>query len=178
MTDMSAVNCQEGSSLPSAATPSSELSQLHTLASVVSRRVLQRRYTCCTSSLLSRSASPCDTPTDTDMLHHAEFVQHGRAPSWCSAALLALCSRDVQMLVLQAGLAALKVPQSLEEGTNKEDPLHLDDFRHLASALPFSKHVHSKLVCAITRAPMKEHNPPMVRCLCRSPVCLARAVVA
>jgi macrophage erythroblast attacher len=66
-------------------------------------------------------------------------------------------------MVLQAGLAALKVPQSLEEGTNKEDPLHLDDFRRLASALPFSKHVHSKLVCAITRAPMNEHNPPMVR---------------
>lgn len=66
-------------------------------------------------------------------------------------------------MVLQAGLAALKVPQSLEEGTNKEDPLHLDDFRRLAAALPFSKHVHSKLVCAITRAPMNEHNPPMVR---------------
>jgi hypothetical protein len=66
-------------------------------------------------------------------------------------------------VLLQAGLAALKVPQSLEEGTNKEDPLHLDDFRRLAAALPFSKHVHSKLVCAITRAPMNEHNPPMVR---------------
>lgn len=63
---------------------------------------------------------------------------------------------------LQAGLAALKVPQSLEEGTNKEDPLHLEDFRQLAAGLPFSKHVHSKLVCAITRAPMNEHNPPMV----------------
>ncbi len=28
--------------------------------------------------------------------------------------------------------------------------------------LPFSKHVHSKLVCAITRQRMDEHNPPMV----------------
>ncbi len=35
--------------------------------------------------------------------------------------------------MVQAGLAALKVPQSLEEGTNKEDPLHLDDFRLLAA---------------------------------------------
>lgn len=66
-------------------------------------------------------------------------------------------------LYVQAGLAALKVPQSLEEGTNKEDPLHLDTFRQLAAGLPFSKHVHSKLVCAITRAQMNEHNPPMVR---------------
>lgn len=63
---------------------------------------------------------------------------------------------------LQAGLSALKVPQSLEEGTNKEDPLHLPTFRQLAAKLPFSKHVHSKLVCAITRQQMNEHNPPMV----------------
>lgn len=28
--------------------------------------------------------------------------------------------------------------------------------------LPFSKHVHSKLVCAITRQRMDEHNSPMV----------------
>ena len=31
------------------------------------------------------------------------IVRNGHARSWCSAALLALCSRDVQMLVLQAG---------------------------------------------------------------------------
>jgi macrophage erythroblast attacher len=76
--------------------------------------------------------------------------------------LHSLTSTSLLNIHLQAGLAALKVPQSLEEGTNKEDPLHLADFRALAAGLPFSKHVHSKLVCAITRAPMNEHNPPMV----------------
>lgn len=34
---------------------------------------------------------------------------------------------------VQAGLSALKVPQSLEEGANQEDPLHLPDFRTLAA---------------------------------------------
>lgn len=35
-------------------------------------------------------------------------------------------------------------------------------FQKLAEALPWSKHVHSKLVCSITREIMNEHNPPMV----------------
>jgi hypothetical protein len=35
-------------------------------------------------------------------------------------------------------------------------------FQKLAEGLPWSKHVHSKLVCAITREIMNEHNPPMV----------------
>lgn len=43
-----------------------------------------------------------------------------------------------------------------------EDPLHLDSFRSLATPLPFSKHLHSKLVCHLTRELMNEDNPPMV----------------
>ena len=35
-------------------------------------------------------------------------------------------------------------------------------FQDLAEELPWSKHVHSKLVCALTREVMNEHNPPMV----------------
>ena len=35
-------------------------------------------------------------------------------------------------------------------------------FQRLAQDLPWSKHVHSKLVCSITRELMNEHNPPMV----------------
>lgn len=65
-------------------------------------------------------------------------------------------------LGLQAGLSALKTPQSLEGAGAREDPLHLPTFRKLAEAVPYSKHVHSKLVCAITREPMNEHNHPMV----------------
>lgn len=62
----------------------------------------------------------------------------------------------------QAGLSALKTPQSLMGPGAREDPLHLPAFRRLAEPLPFAKHVHSKLVCAITGEPMDEHNPPMV----------------
>lgn len=38
----------------------------------------------------------------------------------------------------------------------------LQKFQKLAEGLPWSKHVHSKLVCSITREIMNEHNPPMV----------------
>ena len=65
-------------------------------------------------------------------------------------------------MCLQAGLSALKTPQSLAGCGARADPLHLPAFRRLAEPLPFSKHVHSKLVCAITGEPMDEHNPPMV----------------
>lgn len=40
--------------------------------------------------------------------------------------------------------------------------LLLQKFQRLAEQLPWSKHVHSKLICAITRELMNEHNPPMV----------------
>ncbi|PSC75906.1 macrophage erythroblast attacher [Micractinium conductrix] len=61
---------------------------------------------------------------------------------------------------LQAGLSALKTPLSLGERCCREDPLHLPAFRTLAAGLPFAKHVHSKLICAITGEIMDEHNPP------------------
>jgi macrophage erythroblast attacher len=63
---------------------------------------------------------------------------------------------------LEAGLSALKTPSSYEAGCSREDPLHLPAFRKLAEGLPSAKHVHSKLVCAISREVMNEHNPPMV----------------
>lgn len=63
---------------------------------------------------------------------------------------------------LQAGLSALKTPYCYREGCNVEDPLHLQSFRRLAEGLPFSKHIHSKLVCHITKEIMNEDNPPMV----------------
>ena len=53
------------------------------------------------------------------------------------------------------------MPPAAAPSTNKEDPLHLPAFCERAAGLPCSKHVHSKLVCAITRQPMNEHNPPM-----------------
>lgn len=35
-------------------------------------------------------------------------------------------------------------------------------FQLLAEKLPYAKHVHSKLVCSITKEAMNEHNSPMV----------------
>lgn len=63
---------------------------------------------------------------------------------------------------LQAGLSALKTPQSYSSSCGHEDPLHLPAFRTLAAGLPHAKHVHSKLVCSFTGQVMGEHNPPMV----------------
>lgn len=60
----------------------------------------------------------------------------------------------------QAGLSALKTPLSLEPGCCREDPLHLPAFQRLAEGLPFAKHVHSKLICALSHSLMNEHNPP------------------
>ncbi|EFN55158.1 hypothetical protein CHLNCDRAFT_57944 [Chlorella variabilis] len=61
---------------------------------------------------------------------------------------------------LQAGLSALKTPLSLADSCCREDPLHLPAFRALAEGLPFAKHVHSKLICALSHTLMNEHNPP------------------
>ncbi|XP_024364676.1 protein MAEA homolog [Physcomitrium patens] len=63
---------------------------------------------------------------------------------------------------LQAGLSALKTPFCYEEGCTKEDPLSQETIRKLADPLPFAKHIHSKLVCYITKEPMNENNPPLV----------------
>jgi macrophage erythroblast attacher len=71
-------------------------------------------------------------------------------------------SSQVGGRTVQAGLAALKTSQSLADDGNREDPLHLASFRALAQPLPFAKHVHSKLVCSITREIMNEDNPPLV----------------
>lgn len=63
---------------------------------------------------------------------------------------------------LQAGLSALKTPQSYEPGCSGEDPLHLPAFQKLAEGLPFAKYDRSKLVCSVTREVMNEQNPPKV----------------
>eukprot|EP00775_Hariotina_reticulata_P009235 gene9235-9400_t len=62
---------------------------------------------------------------------------------------------------LQAGLVALKTPPS-SSSSSREDPMHHPDFQTLAGELPYAKHVHSKLICAVTRQIMNDANPPMV----------------
>uniref|UniRef100_A0A0D6QVT0 Macrophage erythroblast attacher n=1 Tax=Araucaria cunninghamii TaxID=56994 RepID=A0A0D6QVT0_ARACU len=65
-------------------------------------------------------------------------------------------------IYLQAGLTALKTPFCYEENCTKEDPLSQENFRDLASSLPYSKHIHSKLVCYISKELMDADNPPLV----------------
>ncbi|KAJ8435042.1 hypothetical protein Cgig2_027251 [Carnegiea gigantea] len=65
-------------------------------------------------------------------------------------------------IYLQAGLSALKTPFCYEDDCPKDDPLSQENFRKLASPLPFSKQHHSKLVCYITKELMDTENPPMV----------------
>jgi macrophage erythroblast attacher len=56
---------------------------------------------------------------------------------------------------------ALKSPNT-QAGGSKEDPLHLPAFQKLAEGLPYAKHVHSKLICSVTREIMNDANPPLV----------------
>lgn len=49
-----------------------------------------------------------------------------------------------------------------EENCTRQDPLSYPSFRKLAEPLPFSKRVHSQLVCYITKELMDDHNPPLV----------------
>ncbi|KAJ8562701.1 hypothetical protein K7X08_031153 [Anisodus acutangulus] len=65
-------------------------------------------------------------------------------------------------IYLQAGLSALKTPFCYEDDCTKEDPLSQESFRKLATALPYSKQHHSKLVCYITKELMDTENPPLV----------------
>ncbi|KAK9806928.1 hypothetical protein WJX72_007757 [[Myrmecia] bisecta] len=99
---------------------------------------------------------------------YSQLFQHSQwealADLFCKELFRLNCLTPESVLAvhLQAGLSALKMPQSYTDNSSKEDPLHLQAFRTLAEGLPFAKHVHSKLVCAITREVMDEHNPPMV----------------
>lgn len=75
--------------------------------------------------------------------------------------LHALLPESALTVHLQAGLIALKNPPS-SSSSSREDPLQHPDFKALASPLPCAKHVHSKLICAVTREIMTDANPPMV----------------
>jgi len=76
--------------------------------------------------------------------------------------LNSLTPTSLLQIHLQAGLSALKTPNSCNNNHNKEDPLSQPQFKELAMGLPTAKHGRSKLVCSVTREMMNEHNPPMV----------------
>lgn len=73
-------------------------------------------------------------------------------------------SRDAPLdLTLQCGLAALKTPYCNSDlHRNVNCPTCSDAGRILAVNLPYSHHVHSTLICYITKKTMDEDNYPMV----------------
>lgn len=76
--------------------------------------------------------------------------------------LHALPRSSLLELHMQAGLSALKTPQSIaDDYTKNADPLHSPLYRRLAEGLPYAKHVHSKLVCSLSGDVMTEDNPPL-----------------
>ncbi|DBA81972.1 hypothetical protein WJX77_005110 [Trebouxia sp. C0004] len=72
-----------------------------------------------------------------------------------------LTPQSVLAVHLQAGISALK-PPIVTSSARKEDPLALEQFQKLAEGLPYSKHIHSTLICPVTLEVMNEDNPPMV----------------
>ncbi|XP_002968172.2 protein MAEA homolog [Selaginella moellendorffii] len=76
--------------------------------------------------------------------------------------LYGMTNEPLLHLHMQAGLSALKTPFCYEESCTKEDPLSQENIRKLAEPLPYAKHIHSKLVCYITKELMDEDNPPLV----------------
>lgn len=66
-------------------------------------------------------------------------------------------------VTLQLGLAALNTPQCGVEGTKVAAcPACAAPLCTLAASLPHAHVSHSRLVCRISRAPLNEHNQPMV----------------
>ncbi|KAG2454742.1 hypothetical protein HYH02_000578 [Chlamydomonas schloesseri] len=76
--------------------------------------------------------------------------------------LHSLTPESLLTVYLQAGLSALKTPASGAPGGSREDPLRLPAFQRLAAHLPLAKHMHSKLVCAVTKELMSDANPPLL----------------
>jgi len=77
--------------------------------------------------------------------------------------LYSLTTKPMLHLTLQAGLSALKTPYAYQPDCyNVNDPLCNQQFQELAEGLPFSFHIHSKLVCRITGKVMDDRNPPMI----------------
>jgi macrophage erythroblast attacher len=66
-------------------------------------------------------------------------------------------------IVLKSGLSSLKNRQcGKPDTTNPNCPTCVDPFLTLARDLPQAQHVHSVLVCHISKKVMDENNPPMV----------------
>lgn len=74
-----------------------------------------------------------------------------------------LPSESMLETTLKAGLSTLKTVQCGNPSTaNPSCPTCVEPYRSLSQPLPRARHVHSVLVCGISKKIMDENNPPMV----------------
>lgn len=74
-----------------------------------------------------------------------------------------LPKESVLEIVMKAGLSSLKTRRCAKPDTiNTDCPTCCEPFSSLSANLPRAQHLHSILVCRISKAIMDENNPPMV----------------
>lgn len=77
--------------------------------------------------------------------------------------LFQLSSQSLLSIAVQAGLSSLKTPQCYSSNCkNLNCPICQEDFNRIATNLPYSHCVQSRLICRITGLPLNEHNLPMM----------------
>ncbi|KAM7361549.1 E3 ubiquitin-protein transferase Katazuke [Cochliomyia hominivorax] len=77
--------------------------------------------------------------------------------------LFQISSQSLLSIAVQAGLSSLKTPQCYSPNCkNLNCPVCQEDFNKIATNLPYSHCVQSRLICRITGLPLNEHNLPMM----------------
>ncbi|KAI8129428.1 hypothetical protein FF38_04800 [Lucilia cuprina] len=77
--------------------------------------------------------------------------------------LFQISSQSLLSIAVQAGLSSLKTPQCFSTNCkNLNCPVCQEDFNKIATNLPYSHCVQSRLICRITGLPLNEHNLPMM----------------
>ncbi|KAJ8709576.1 hypothetical protein PYW08_009580 [Mythimna loreyi] len=108
-------------------------------------------------------------PKDTEVEPYRSLLQGVRWRAlvlqfrWEHARLLHPARLPALPVALQLGLAALNTPQCYSESTRVSTcPACQPPLNALAATLPHAHVSHSRLLCRISRAPLNEHNHPMV----------------
>ncbi|KAH9629899.1 hypothetical protein HF086_008190 [Spodoptera exigua] len=108
-------------------------------------------------------------PKDTEVEPYRSLLQQSRWAAlvqqfrWEHSRLLHPARLAALPAALQLGLAALNTPQCYSDATRVSAcPACQPPLNALAATLPHAHVSHSRLLCRISRAPLNEHNHPMV----------------
>ena len=141
---------------------------------------------CCLSALLQSSQLQRQEPGGCQQ--QQSCTERLAASQPCCTARSSAAGALKHVGPVQAGLSALKTPHSYSMAASRDDPLSsqvrplcasdcclvlpackrrpdtcmLQAYQTLAEQLPFAKHVHSKLLCHVTKELMDDDNVPMV----------------